>query len=144
MDRFFCSMPKVRPWIEHEKRLVLERGYAESMFGRRRRFPFIMNVAHRNKIQRQAVNHKIQSTVSDITLLAYGRVMRALRDADIPHYPDPSIHDSLMAEVDTTRLDDALKIIKYEMMDNLGFSTRVNFVADLEVGDSWGNLHEVK
>ena len=144
IDRFFTANPQVFEWIEMTKAKTWERGYAMSIYGRKRRFPFIKDHAYKEKVGRMGVNMEIQSSVSDLCLLAYMRIVKRIKEEGIPVYVGPHIHDGYFFECPDWYKSRAIEITKYEMMENLGFETNVYFKTDIEYGKSWGQLIGVK
>lgn len=143
ITRFFEEMPDVARYITEQRQLVLREREVESIFGRKRRFPLIVNKWHVGEVQRQAVNMPIQSSVSDMTLLANIRVMERLQEAGIPAKPWPHVHDAMIVQVPDHLVGQAVEIMKEEMLTNLGFETIVPFAIELEVGKRWGHLEKV-
>ena len=144
IDIFFRANPDVLQFILDQKDRTWKLGYAESIYGRRRRFPFIKDNSYKEKIGRMGVNMVIQSSVSDMCLLAYMRIANRIKKEKIPFYVGPHIHDGFWYEVPLWYKEQAIEITKHEMMDNIWFETNVFFKADIEYGASWGHLHAVK
>lgn len=143
IDKFFAANPNVLQFINEQKERTWKHGYAESIYGRRRRFPFIKDQSYKEKIGRMGVNMVIQSSVSDMCLLAYMRITDRIRAEGTPVYIGPHIHDGFWFEVPEWYKSRAIEITKHEMMKNIGFETNVFFKADIEYGQSWGKLHAV-
>ena len=92
------ALAGVTRWRKEQKRLVTERGYVLSYFGRRRRFP-VLTDENIGEVLREAVNFPVQSTASDILLQAQALVWRELQGR--PGRPQiiMNIHDALVVEV---------------------------------------------
>jgi DNA polymerase-1 len=135
-------MPGVAEWIQRQHQLVLERREVKSLYGRVRRFPVLFDRAHVAAMQRQAVNMPIQSSVSDMTLLANLRILRRLRQEGVPVLPWPHFHDGFIIQVGEDHVDRGVAICVEEMHDT-GFRTDVPFAIDVSVGPSWAETNEV-
>ena len=95
--KFLQSYPDLTAWISRMHSEVPAQGYVESPFGRRRRFPLIIDhPGVIGSIQRQAVNTPVQSAASDICLTALVEIQRELEGSDaIVLFP---VHDSICIE----------------------------------------------
>ena len=140
-NRLLQIMPGVARWINDQHRLVGREQEVLSLYGRRRRFPLIPQ-GGLSEVQRQAVNTPIQSSVSDMNLLAHIRVVEELRKAGIPAKIWPSIHDAFMVLVPDIHVPEATEIFIREMRA-VDFNTDVPFAAEIAVGKSWGDLETV-
>lgn len=101
--------PTFVKYQEEQKRLALNEPYIVTPFGRKRRFPIIVN----DHQLRQAVNCKIQSTASDYTLSSAIRLYEPLKALDT-HLLFIE-HDALYYEVARRHFDEAVQLIRYEM-----------------------------
>lgn len=141
IERFFATMPKVRSWINRQRQQVLEDGEVRSLFGRVRRFDLITRQG-KYHVQRQAVNMPIQSSVSDMTLLANLRIMDRLRGEGLEVLPWPHVHDGILLQVPEYAIRPAVRMI-HEEMGRVPFDTEVPFTADVETAKRWGELSSV-
>ena len=101
IDRFFDAYPKAKETIDRLVDLATERGYAETLLGRRRPLPNIAsrNAARRNFDRRNAVNAPIQGSAADLIKLAMLRIDGAIEAGDLPAKMLLQIHDELLFEV---------------------------------------------
>lgn len=129
-------MPGVQAWIEETKRQVRSQRYVESIFKRRRRFPFITdrNLA---ALQREAVNFPVQSGASDLTLSSIIRLHSVFKQA----YPEVKIvamvHDSIVVECPEHISSEVGKLV-HKIMESPPFTTDVPFPVEVIVGQHWG------
>lgn len=142
IEDFFLMMPDVRSFIARQKRNVIRDQEVESLYGRKRRFPFIANKYHAAEVQRQAVNMPIQSSVSDMTLLANIRIINTLRSQGVEVRPWPHIHDGFLIQVPDHLVEPSVKVV-IDTMHDVGFDTEVNFAMEVEVGKRWGEMKTV-
>jgi len=82
IDRYFTRYPKVAEYMERSRMVAREKGYVETIFGRRVYVPEIHSEspARRNAAERQAINGPMQGSAADIIKLAMIDVHQALQD----------------------------------------------------------------
>jgi len=82
IDRYFTRYPKVAEYMERSRMVAREKGYVETIFGRRVYVPEIHSEspARRNAAERQAINGPMQGSAADIIKLAMIEVHQALQD----------------------------------------------------------------
>jgi DNA polymerase-1 len=138
IDRYFEIRPKLKKYIELQRKLALEQGYVETIMGRRRPTPDVKssNFAVREGAYRAAVNMPLQGSAADIMKLAMIEVDKKL--------PDDAnmllqIHDSILVEVPQKEAEKVGKILK-ETMENTYTKLPVKFKADISIGKNWGEL----
>jgi len=141
IDAFFKRMPKLRAWTYEIADRAIQDGYVQSLFGRKRRFPFVHpdTIA---EIQRQAVNTPIQSPASDICLLALIRLHNELtaRKWGYVHF---SVHDSIAGSVRADVQTEAIALVR-SIMETPPFESNVPFKVDIKVGPNWEETTSTK
>src|SRR3990167_7439350 len=87
IDTYFQRFPGIQRYIHDTLATVRERGYSETLFGRKCWFPRInsKNQAERQGSERAAINAPIQGSCADIIKRAMARMTPALRDAGLDH-----------------------------------------------------------
>lgn len=144
IDGFFRAMPDVLYWKQEQGKRVVIDHYVTSLYGRKRRFPLIANKRMLKEIQRQAVNMPIQSSVSDMTLMAYLKTCRKFEEEGIIYLRWPQVHDCFMVQVEEAAMERGAQIMKDTMENDLDFETDVPFgPVEIKSGESWGRLHTV-
>ena len=138
IDAFFRRYKRLAAWREEQTAIARKRGYLETDFGRRRRFPLITGAMLKH-MTNQCANTPVQSTASDITLAALVRLHDVMYDSG-EAWPVMTIHDSLVFEVLETKLDEWAHTIYREMI-KVPYD-RVPFPVDIEVGSRWGDAKE--
>lgn len=138
---FFDRMPEVKRYLEHLEQSVFDPGEVQNVFGRKRRFHYLddRNIA---ELQRQARNYNIQSTASDLTLLATIRISEWLREIGYGSVL-VFLHDSILIEVPESMMNIAAKRL-YDIMLEVPkeiLGDIVPFKVDTEVGYSWASLY---
>ncbi len=142
---YFERFPRVREYIEATKRQALERGYVETLLGRRRYFPALQStdtssraMAERRAAEREAINMPIQGTAADIIKIAMVRLHHALRERGLRGRMILQVHDELLLEVPDEEVEETLVLVR-EVMEN-AYPLDVPLRADARVGRSWGEL----
>jgi DNA polymerase-1 len=138
IDRYFEIRPKLKHYIELQRKLALEQGYVETIMGRRRPTPDVKssNFAVREGAYRAAVNMPLQGSAADIMKLAMINVAKLLpKGANMLL----QIHDSILVECPAGEAESVGKILK-ETMETNYTDLPVKFKADISSGKNWGEL----
>jgi uracil-DNA glycosylase family 4 len=109
LNRWRAHYPRFVAYQRGQQLEAQNQGYIETPFGRRRRFPLLVN----DHQLRQAINYKIQSTAGDYTLSSAIRLYPQLEALDT-HLLFIE-HDAIYYEVAKRNFDEALALIRYEM-----------------------------
>lgn len=138
---YFHDFSGVKNYIEETKRLVAERGYVETLFGRRRYIPEIRspNWQLRREAERMAVNMPVQgSATGDIVKMAMARVDEWVRSKKL--YEEVrmllQVHDELLFEIKKEKIAQYAPHIK-KIMESVAVLD-VPLVVDVKVGANWG------
>ena len=136
-----ASFTTLWAWIDWYKDRCRERGYAETIWGRRRWLPGLVSELPDEvwKAERDAVNMPIQGSSADITKLAMVRLDRVLAD---PAWDGIAmilqVHDELVLECRTVELAERFKPIMEEVMVGVGLGKMdVPLVVDAHWGKTW-------
>lgn len=137
IKKYFDRYPGVRDFIEGAKDKVRQKGYAETMFGRKRPIPEIhsTNGMIRAAAERLAVNTPLQGTQADIIKKAMIQVQEALKEERIAHMV-LQIHDELIFELADENIPRATEIVQ-SIMENITVLS-VPLTANIDVGKNWG------
>lgn len=138
---YFKTFPKVKAYMEHAKSLAREKGYAETLFGRRRYLPDIQsaNGTVRGFAERNAINAPIQGTEADIIKIAMIRIHRRFREEGIRSKMILQVHDELNFSVYPNEKEHVEKIVIEEMQGACQLS--VPLLADAGWGKNWLEAH---
>ena len=137
IDKYFTKYPGVKRFMDQAAFDGLNRGYAETLMGRRRYLPELQSpkAPIREFGKRAAMNTPVQGTAADIIKLAMVRVDRALRKANLRSRMILQVHDELLLECPPEELDQAAEILR-EAMEG-AFTLRVPLVAEVHQGANW-------
>ena len=127
--------------MDRIRRDAHEKGYVETLFGRRLYLPEIAsrNAQRRAAAERTAINAPMQGTASDIIKRAMLRVDRWIQTDNPGVRMIMQVHDELVFEVAETELDPACSRIKGFMEDAAELA--VPLVVDVGIGDNWDQAH---
>lgn len=141
IDDYFNAFPRVITYIEQQKQLARERGYAETLFGRKRYLPDILshNATVRSFAERNAVNAPIQGTAADIIKMAMVAIHRRLKEEGLRAEMIMQVHDELNFNVPEAEVERVREIVVGEMQNAVHLS--VPLIAECGVGDNWLEAH---
>ena len=141
IDGYFAAFPGVIDYIERQKQLAREQGYAITLFGRKRYLPDILshNATVRSFAERNAVNSPIQGTAADIIKMAMVTISRRLKDEGLKAKMIMQVHDELNFNVPHNEVDKVREIVVSEMQNVVHLS--VPLIADCGVGKNWLEAH---
>jgi DNA polymerase-1 len=140
IERFFAAFPKAKEKMDLMVEEATQRGYAETLLGRRRPLPNLTsrNVGLRNFDRRNAINTPIQGSAADLIKLAMLAIDRAAEAGDLKARMLLQIHDELLFEVPQEARDEAKAKIKRLM------ETVMDLAVPLEVavksGANWSEV----
>lgn len=141
IDGYFAAFPGVIDYIERQKQLAREQGYAVTLFGRKRYLPDILshNATVRSFAERNAVNSPIQGTAADIIKMAMVTIHRRLKEEGLRAQMIMQVHDELNFNVPMDEVDKVRKIVVSEMQNVVHLT--VPLIADCGVGTNWLEAH---
>ncbi|HKI58335.1 MAG TPA: DNA polymerase I [Trueperaceae bacterium] len=132
---YFERYPRVRAYIDETLQACRERGYVETLLGRRRSIPDIHspNRQAREYAERTAYNMPIQGTAADIMKLGMLRLAPPLAASGGRLLLQ--VHDELVAEAPEARADEVARLVEDAMAD--AYPLKVPLVAEVGVGVNW-------
>lgn len=136
IKKYFEGYPKVKEYMDNTVASAKEKGYVETLFGRRRVIPELNSSVYtvRSFGERAAMNMPLQGTASDIIKLAMIEVHKKLMNVKNAKLI-LQVHDELIIDCPKDRVDEVAKIIK-ETMENV-FTLKVPLIAEVGVGENW-------
>lgn len=141
IDDYFAAFPGVIRYIEKQKEIARQRGFAETLFGRKRYLPDILsnNATVRSFAERNAVNAPIQGTAADIIKIAMVAIHRRLKEEGLKAQMIMQVHDELNFNVPEAEVEKVKAIVVGEMQNAVHLS--VPLIADCGVGKNWLEAH---
>lgn len=141
INGFFQTFPQVHDYMEESKAKAREKGYAETIFHRRRYLPDInsRNATVRNFAERNAINAPIQGSAADIIKVAMIRIFKRFEEEHLRSKMILQVHDELNFNVVPEEKEIVERIVIEEMQG--AFPLRVPLVADAGWGSNWLEAH---
>ena len=141
IDDYFAAFPRVIQYIESQKELARQKGYAETLFGRKRYLPDIHshNATVRSFAERNAVNAPIQGTAADIIKMAMVSIHRRLKEAGLKAQMIMQVHDELNFNVPVNEVEQVRETVVNEMQNAVHLS--IPLIAECGVGENWLEAH---
>ncbi len=144
INKYFEVFSGIKEWMELSKALASERGYVETLFGRRRSLPEINSPLHqvRAQAERMAINMPIQGTEADLIKLAMIQVAR-----DLPKISQDAnlllqVHDELVFELPEKQVAKVTPQI-VDIMQNIE-KIGCPIIVDAKYGQSWEEMSPIK
>ncbi len=146
ISRYFDRFPGISAYINETLEGVRQKGYTQTLFGRKTWFPQIRaSVQHiRQGAERAAINAPIQGTSADIIKRAMARMGPALRDAGLPNVRMLlQVHDELVFELPESDVTAAKPVIEQVMSHAAepALTLTVPLAIEIGTGESWGAAH---
>jgi len=146
IDTYFQRFPGIQAYIHSTLETVRERGYSQTLFGRKTWFPRInsKNQAERQGSERAAINAPLQGTSADIIKRAMARMMPALADAGLGHVRMLlQVHDELVFELPEADVAAASPVIERVMAEAASPSVKLDVPLGIDIGTglSWDAAH---
>ncbi len=135
LEAYFVAFPNVKNYMDRTVIEARERGYTETLFGRRRPIPELMNSNFRVRQagERQAMNAGIQGLAADIFKVALVRIDQALVEQRRASRLVLQVHDEVLVEVPDDEHDEVGELV-VELMHGAA-----ELAVPLEVNVSWGD-----
>ena len=141
IDGFFQTFPQVHDYMERSKEIVRQKGYAETVFHRRRYLPDIHshNATVRGFAERNAINAPIQGSAADIIKVAMVRIYRRMKAEGLKSKMILQVHDELNFSV-VPEEKERMELLVLEEMQG-AFTLKVPLIADAGWGENWLEAH---
>lgn len=137
IEHYFETYPGIKKFLDDSVAHAKEKGYAVTLFGRRRPVPELKssNFMQRNFGERVAMNAPIQGTAADIIKIAMIGVNEELKKRDMKSRLILQVHDELLIEADKSEVEEVKAILKDKMEHAADLS--VPLIADMHTGENW-------
>ena len=141
IEGYFRTFPKVQAYMEHAKEEARTKGYAETLFHRRRYLADInsRNATVRGFAERNAINAPIQGTEADIIKVAMVRIWERFKKEGIRSKMILQVHDELNFSVFPEEREQVERIVIEEMQN--AYPLNVPLIADAGWGKNWLEAH---
>ena len=141
---YFEKFPGVEKFLEGIKKTAAEKGYVETLLGRRRYFPNLKKGAGyniRQREEREAINAPIQGTAADIIKIAMLKLPDEIEKAGLQAKMLLQVHDELMFEVPDAELKATTALVK-DVMEN-AYHLDIPLSTEAKAGRSWGEMEKL-
>ncbi len=141
IDGYFETYPGVKEFMDSCIAMAREKGYVETIYGRRRFLPDILsrNSLVRSNAERNAINSPIQGSAADIIKIAMVRINEAMERERLKSSMILQVHDELNFDVLPGELEQVRRIVK-EQMENAS-QLRVPLTIEMGEGGNWLEAH---
>jgi DNA polymerase-1 len=137
IHNYFARYPDVKRYIDNAVAAAKQKGYAETIFGRRRHIPELVQANYNTRSfgERAAMNMPVQGAAADIIKIAMIKVHGRLRDEGLESRLILQVHDELLIEAKIGE-EEAVKRILLDEMEN-AVNLTVPLSIDINIGKSW-------
>lgn len=137
IDEYFKTYPGIKKFLDRLVEDAKEKGYCETMFGRRRPVPELKstNFNQRSFGERVAMNSPIQGTAADIIKYAMVHVYNALKAKGLRSKLILQIHDELLIETRNDEVEEVRAVLSQEMQNACELAVKLEI--DLHTGTDW-------
>ena len=141
VELYFSRYPGVKAFMDEMREQARERGFVETVFGRRLYLPEIRssNVHRRQYAERTAINAPMQGTAADVIKRAMLVLDAWITESKTPVRMIMQVHDELVFEVAREAVEDVTPYIRERMSGAADLA--VPLVVDIGVGDNWDEAH---
>jgi DNA polymerase-1 len=146
IKKYFERFPGIRDYMEETKAFARDKGYVETIFGRRAHYPEIRasNPQVRAFNERAAINAPIQGSAADVIRRAMVRMEAALEEAGLSNVEMLlQVHDELIFEAPESQVEMAIPLIR-QVMENAAMpavAMRVPLHVDARAAGNWDEAH---
>ena len=139
LQSYFTAFPSVRDYMDRTVGEARQKGYTETLFGRRRRIPELSspNFNVRQAGERQAMNAGIQGLAADVFKVALIRIDDRLRTDGSASRLVLQVHDEVILEVPPGELADVEAMVRAEMTG--AYDLRVELAVEVATGATWAD-----
>jgi DNA polymerase-1 len=141
IDTYFNTFKRVKNFMDDSVESAKQKGYAETLMGRRR---FLRNINSKNRVVRQfeervAINMPIQGTAADMIKLAMIKIHKELTKRKTRTKMVLQVHDELLFDAHKDEVKELTPLIK-EMMEN-ALPMNVPILVETGIGNNWLDAH---
>jgi DNA polymerase-1 len=145
IKKYFERFPGIKDYMDETREFCREKGYVETLFGRKCHYPDIRNSnpSIRAFNERAAINARLQGSAADIIRRAMIRMDDALGEAKLKARMLLQVHDELIFEVPEKEVAKTLPVVKKVMEDapHPAVQLHVPLSVDARAADNWDEAH---
>ena len=141
IETYNNKYPNLIKYIASQFSFAREKGYVETLLGRRR---YLKDINSRNSIvrggaERNAINAPIQGSAADIIKISMINIQSKFNDSKFKSKMLLQVHDELVFDVFKPELNDVITLVKHEMEN--AFTLKVPLTVDIDYGENWLEAH---
>ena len=141
IETYYNKYPKLKQYIASQISFAREKGYVETLLGRRR---YLKDINSRNSIvrggaERNAINAPIQGSAADIIKISMINIQSKFIERKFQSKMLLQVHDELVFDVFKPELNDVITLVKDEMEN--AFILKVPLIVDIDYGENWLEAH---
>jgi len=144
VQAYFEQFPGVKNYLESMKIQAAEKGYVETLLGRRRYFPGLKNQTNRNirnREEREAINAPIQGTAADIMKIAMLQVPGELKSAELSARMLLQVHDELVLECPKGEITQSADLVR-RIMEG-AYELKIPLLTEARSGPNWNEMSSI-
>ena len=138
---YFLQFPGVKRYLDQVRLQAAEKGYVETLLGRKRYFPGLKNERNqteRNRAEREAINAPVQGTAADIMKIAMIRLSDRLVQEGLQARILLQVHDELVLECPQAELKQTARVVSQVM--ETAYSLKAPLQTEARFGSNWGTM----
>ena len=141
IEEYFINYPKVKEYMNNMIAMAKEKGYVETIYGRKRFLPDInsRNAVVRSFSERNAINAPLQGSAADIIKVAMTNIFRRISAEGLQSKMVLQVHDELVFDVVASEVEQICNIVTAEMENVLKLS--IPLLAECGKGNNWLEAH---
>ncbi len=141
IDQYFAQYPGVRCYLDETVEFARDKGYVETVTGRRRYLRDInsRNATTRKGAERNAINTRIQGTAADMIKLAMSRIHGLLREQGFCSAMLLQVHDELVFDLHRDEVEALPPLVEREMREALPLEVPIEI--EMGMGENWLEAH---
>ena len=141
IDGYFETFPMVKTYMDKCIENAREKGFVETIFGRKRYLPDINshNANVRSFAERNAINAPIQGSAADIIKIAMVRISKRIAEENLKSQMILQVHDELNFNVPVDEIETLKHLVREEMEQ--ACSLQVPLKVDIGIGNNWLEAH---
>ena len=141
IETYYLKYPKLKQFIENQISFARDKGYVETILGRRRILRDInsTNSVVRSAAERNAVNAPIQGSAADIIKISMINIQKEFVSKKIKSKMLLQIHDELVFDVFKPELNKVMEIVRYQMEN--AFKLDIPLSVNIDYGVNWLEAH---
>jgi DNA polymerase-1 len=147
VEAYFKRFPGIERYLESTRQMAKDRGYVETLLGRRRYFPELaegvrVSEVVRSRAMREAINAPIQGSAADIIKIAMLQIPAAIQESGLKAQMLLQVHDELVFECPEEELEPTQQVV--EQIMGAAYQLSVPLKTDAKAGENWAEMKAIE